>query len=165
MKHFKHIFIFIGVLFLANCGDGSELENNIRNFKALNDNISTGGLVNTAAIPALKTNGFDIIIDARTAAEGIFNEQKAVQDAGMSYFNIPLDGSNIPDESVNMLAKVLAEHKDKKILIHCASGNRVGGLWAAYQINQGTEFNNAMQQGKNIGMGGHLEQWLTSKHK
>ncbi len=31
---------------------------------------------------------------------------------------------------VRLLDKVLLEHKDKNVLVHCASGNRVGALFA-----------------------------------
>jgi uncharacterized protein (TIGR01244 family) len=40
---------------------------------------------------------------------------------------------------------LLAEHPDQPILIHCASGNRAGLLWAVHMINQGTDVEEAIQ--------------------
>lgn len=165
MKQLKHIFIIISILLLASCGEEGTLENSIRNFKTLNSTISTGGLIESGGIAALKDNGFDIIIDGRTPPEGTAEEQKQAEANGMAYFNLPIDGRSIPTAHLTALAKILADNKDKKILIHCASGNRIGGLWADYQISQGVDFSTAMQQGKTMGMGGTLENWLKNKHK
>lgn len=169
MKHIKYLYIFVAFFASITIGitsaNADALTNNIRNFKPLTNNISTGGNVSVKGFSALADNGFDIIIDARTPPEGTAAEQKQVEALGMQYFNLPIDGRTIPQDKVAALAKILSQNKDKKILIHCASGNRVGAFWAEYQISHGVTAKEALAQGRYIGMGRGLESWIRNKHK
>ncbi|PCI86324.1 MAG: hypothetical protein COB24_09990 [Hyphomicrobiales bacterium] len=165
MKQLKYFYIFIAVFAAINSANASDLTKSIRNFKPLVDNISTGGTISSEGFLALSDNEFDIIIDARTPPEGTAAEQKQVEALGMQYFNLPIDGRSIPQARVTALAKILAQNKGKKILLHCVSANRAGALWAEYQISQGTEVKAALAQGRKIGMGRGLENWIRDKHK
>ena len=165
MKHLRYFYIFMTIFASINSVNASDLTQNIRNFKPLVDNISTSGTIGPKGFLALSNNGFDIIIDARTPPEGTAAEQKQVEALGMKYFNLPIDGRSIPQAQVSALAKILAKNKGKKILLHCVSANRAGALWAEYQISQGTAPKAALAQGRKIGMGRSLENWLRNKHK
>lgn len=165
MKHLKYFYIFVALFATITSVNASDLTQNIRNFKPLVDNISTSGTIGPKGFLALSDNNFDIIIDARTPPEGTAAEQKQVEALGMQYFNLPIDGRSIPQARVTALAKILAQNKGKKILLHCVSANRAGGLWAEYQISQGTNPKAALAQGRKIGMGQGLENWIRTKHK
>jgi protein tyrosine phosphatase (PTP) superfamily phosphohydrolase (DUF442 family) len=54
----------------------------------------------------------------------------------MSYYNIPIQGSNIGEEQVNRLSEILAVADNRPVLIHCAVGGRVTSLWKRYQAKQ-----------------------------
>lgn len=164
MKQFKFFYLFVALFAAITTTNASDLTNNIRNFKPLVDNISTSGTISSNGFLALEKNGFDIIIDARTPPEGTAAEQKQVEALGMQYFNLPIDGRSIPQARVAALAKILAKNKGKKILLHCVSANRAGALWAEYQISQGVEPKAALNQGRKIGMGASLENWIKNKH-
>lgn len=169
MKHIKYLYLFVAFFATITIGItnvyAADLTNNIRNFKPLTNNISTGGSIGSKGFLTLADGGFDIIIDARTVAEGTATEQKQVEALGMQYFNLPIDGRSIPQAHVSALAKILTQNKGKKILLHCVSGNRAGALWAEYQINQGTNPKAALAQGRHIGMGRGIENWIRNKHK
>lgn len=165
MNQLKYFYIFIALFTAISSANSSDLTNNIRNFKPLMNNISTSGTIGSKGFLALSDDGFDIIIDARTPPEGTAAEQKQVEALGMQYFNLPIDGRSIPQARVTALAKILAQNKGKKILLHCVSANRAGGLWAEYQISHGTDVKAALAQGRKIGMGSGLENWIRNKHK
>lgn len=163
MRLFKYLTIII-TIFAANfTASAGELENNIRNFQPLVDNISTSGTIGAKGFLALKNNDFDIIIDARTPPEGTAAEQKQVEALGMTYYNLPI-GNSIPVAHISALDRILSQNKGKKILIHCVSANRAGGLWADYKISKGGNPQAALAQGRKIGMGGGLEAWVKNKH-
>lgn len=164
MKLLQPLFIILAILPFLGSVNAGELENNIRNFKPLVDNISTSGTISEQGYLALVSNNFDIIIDARTPPEGTAAEKKRVEALGMKYYNLPI-GNAIPIGHISALDKILKQNKGKKILIHCVSANRAGGLWADYQISKGADPMAAIKQGRAIGMGGRLEFWVRNKHK
>lgn len=163
MKLIKQIFIIFALLASASAAFAGDLENNIRNFQPLVGNISTSGTIGSNGYLALANHDFDIIIDARTPPEGTAAEQQQVQALGMKYYNLPI-GNAIPLSHISALDKILAENKGRKILIHCVSANRAGGLWADYQISKGTDPLAALAQGRKIGMSSRLEFWVKNKH-
>lgn len=164
MKILKSIFIIITFMAFSGAALASDLTTNIRNFKPLIGNISTGGTIGADGYLALANAEFEIIIDARTPPEGTAAEKNRVEALGMTYYNLPI-GNAIPIGHIGALDKILAQNEGKKILIHCVSGNRVGGLWADYQITKGADPKAALQQGRASGMGGRLEFWIKNKHK
>lgn len=165
MKHFKYFYLIMAFFALTTSAIANDLTNNIRNFQPLMNNISTSGTIGERGFKALSDANFAIIIDARTPPEGTAAEKKRVEALGMTYYNLPIDGRSIPTARVDALAKILAQNKGKKILLHCVSANRAGALWAEYQITQGVDGRTAISQGKKIGMGAGLENWVRTKHK
>lgn len=163
MKLQKYILIILTILATNITAFAGDLENNIRNFQPLVNNIATSGTIGSKGFLALKNSGYDIIIDARTPPEGTAAEQKQVEALGMTYYNLPI-GNAIPVSHISALDKILSQNKGKKILIHCVSANRAGGLWADYQITKGADPKTALAQGRKIGMSGRLEFWVKNKH-
>lgn len=99
--------------------------------------------------------GVKTVINLRTAAEMEkvgFDEAAAAKAAGMNYVNVPFQ--TIPTDGE--LAKIYAEldkSGEGKILLHCGSSNRVGGVWAAYRATQkGVAPEEAMNEGKAAGL-------------
>jgi protein tyrosine phosphatase (PTP) superfamily phosphohydrolase (DUF442 family) len=69
-------------------------------------------------------------------------------------------------ESIQRFAEIL-EKAEKPVLIHCRTGNHVGGLWFAYRAIQGNvSLAEAMEEGREIGMKSDLEDsiylWIIS---
>lgn len=164
MKYIRFLLAIVGLSLATQAGIANELTNNIRNFKLLSGNIFTSGSINKGGYQALANNQFEIIINVRMPEEGSDFEQKQVIAQGMSYYNLPIDGRSVPAAHIDILAKILSQNQDKKILIHCVSANRAGALWAEYQIKQGVSLDSALNQGRAIGMGGYLEEWIKNRH-
>ena len=80
------------------------------------------------------------------------DEAAEVQPAGMAYRQIPVDGAGgLGIEKARALQEIL-QQADGAVLVHCASGNRVGALLALAAADRGLPVENALQQGREAGM-------------
>jgi uncharacterized protein (TIGR01244 family) len=84
------------------------------------------------AIAALPAAGVRTVIDLRPDAETPDLDEKAVVErSGMVYRSLPIAGAaGLTRANVTAFDRMLTEAKEGKVLVHCASGNRVGALMA-----------------------------------
>ena len=127
----------------------------VKNYNRATSQIATGGLIGDGA-QALATHGFKTIIDLRTEAEGTHEEKVAVEAAGMRYVNIPVTGAGINDAQLAAFTKAI-EATQTPVLVHCASGNRAGALWATYRMSKGVAAEIALEEGRTAGMSAAME--------
>lgn len=93
--------------------------------------IVSAGRLTPADIGVLREAGIRHIIDLTPDAETPgFDEAAEVRAAGLGYSNLPLAGA--PDLTPeNVLAfDALLRDTERPVLVHCASGNRVGAMAA-----------------------------------
>lgn len=90
-----------------------------------------GGRPTLDQYKALSQSGYTTVIDLRAMSEeGVTEEHKLVQELGMQAVSIPIGGPNdITKESAGQLDQALA-NANGPVVLHCASGNRVGALLA-----------------------------------
>jgi protein tyrosine phosphatase (PTP) superfamily phosphohydrolase (DUF442 family) len=90
-----------------------------------------------------------------------FDEQKLVEELGMTYLHFPMGGkAGYTPQVVDTLALTLEEHTGKA-LIHCLSAGRVGYLWVAYLVNhRGMTIDDAIYLGRHIKFSSALEKLL-----
>jgi uncharacterized protein (TIGR01244 family) len=93
----------------------------------------------------------------RTEAEGTASEKKAVESMGMSYINIPVTGAGINNEQLAAFSNAI-EDVQTPILVHCASGNRVGAIWTTYRLRKGINSEIGFEEGRPAGMKPSLEE-------
>jgi uncharacterized protein (TIGR01244 family) len=99
--------------------------------------------------------GFVAVVDMRTAEEnrGI-DEEREASELGMAYVSIPVGGpDDVSFENAAELDRVLAE-LDGPVLLHCASGNRVGALFALRAKLNGASNEDALIIGRQAGLTG-----------
>jgi len=97
--------------------------------------------------------GFVAVIDLRGADEdrGI-DEVAAVEALGMRYVSLPVhDADDVTFENAAELDRLLGEF-DGPVLLHCASGNRVGALVALRASAAGASDDEALAAGKAAGL-------------
>ena len=102
---------------------------------------------------AAKAAGFVAVIDMRGAGEdrGI-DEESAAIEAGLTYVNLPVMGADdVTFDNARTLDELLASI-DGPVLMHCASGNRVGALMALRASLHGASDEDAMAAGKAAGL-------------
>ena len=90
------------------------------------------GLVNA------RDSGARLVINARTQSEMSFDERSIAQGLGMRYVSLGFTAATLDDVLVETFIFEVKNHKpeDGKVLVHCASGGRVAGLWAMYEIKE-----------------------------
>lgn len=93
--------------------------------------IVSAGRVAAGDIAALRAAGIRQVIDLTPDAETPgFDEASAVRGAGMAYSNLPLGGGTDLTRANVQAFDTLLRRADHPVLVHCASGNRVGAMAA-----------------------------------
>lgn len=122
--------------------------------------VLSGGQPTQEQIAAAGAAGYKTVINLRPATEPGFEwEPAAVKAAGMSYVSIPVAGTDgLTKENVQQLDAALEEASAKgPVLLHCASGNRIGAMLALRAAwLEGKDPASALAYGKASGLT-HLE--------
>lgn len=103
----------------------------------LADDLLIAGQPSEEGLQRLAELGYTTIISTRGAGEVDWDERAAVEGLGMAFVNIPMNNpvTEITDEQVAALAEALA-NADGPTVLHCGSGNRASGLWAAWLVER-----------------------------
>lgn len=141
---------------------GDKMGAEVANYNRLRPHLATGGSIDLAEIPSLKEKGFRTIIDLRTPEEGTEEERKAVEAAGMTYVNLPIAKGAPSDAQIARLGELIEDSNAAPLLLHCASGNRVGTAWAIYRVRKGIPLEIAIEEGRTTGMGASREAQVRS---
>lgn len=102
---------------------------------------------------ALAASGVRTVVNLRPEGELKGRDERAeVAAAGMRYVELPVSGpADITPENAKALSALLAQ-ADGPVLVHCASGNRVGGLLAVAMAQNGMTTAQALDFGRSAGM-------------
>jgi uncharacterized protein (TIGR01244 family) len=97
--------------------------------------------------------GVGTVINLRTPAEMQGRDARAeVAATGMRYLELPIDGAGaVTPDNARRLGELLREAQGP-VLLHCASGNRVGGLLALLKAAEGMPTDEALAFGRSAGM-------------
>lgn len=117
--------------------------------------IVTGGQPTAAQLAALKRAGCEVVLSIREPMEPQpYRTPDAVVAAGLEYVNIPVSHGPLSDETFGRVRRtVRALAGKKRVLFHCASGNRVGvTLLPFFILDQGMDEEEAVAQAMRIGM-------------
>ena len=119
------------------------------------EGLVTGGQPEATAWPVLAQRGVTTVINLRPKAEMAGRDEAAeVAAAGMRYAEIPVAGAaGITLENARAL-RALLEGANGPVLVHCASGNRVGALIALGAADAGVDTEQAIAQGLAAGLTG-----------
>jgi uncharacterized protein (TIGR01244 family) len=124
---------------------------------AMDARLHSSGQPSIEALTKLGSTGVRTVIDLRPDAETPDLDEKAVvEKAGVVYRSLPIAGkASLTRENVVAFDKLLAEAKQGEVLVHCASGNRVGAMMALRaRWLQGKSPDEALAIGKAAGMTG-----------
>lgn len=96
--------------------------------------LVTGGQPSPEHLAALKQAGCELVLDCRDPMEPRpLREPEAAAQAGLAYVVIPVGHTRGEDTTLQQIRDVLqANVGHKKMLFHCASGNRVGASLIPY---------------------------------
>jgi uncharacterized protein (TIGR01244 family) len=93
--------------------------------------IVTSGAVTAGDVAAIRAAGIRAVVDLRTEDETPdFDEAAVVTSAGMEYVSLPIHGADgLSRDNVAAFDAALRD-APRPVLVHCASGNRVGAMAA-----------------------------------
>lgn len=133
----------------------AKAELSLPNQKQPFEGVVTGGQPDDADYQAAADQGFKTVVSLRAMGEGGEAEGRAkAAGLGMKVVHIPMQGAaGLTEENAKALAEVLADASKKPLIVHCASGNRVGALFAlkAFHVD-GKSKDEALVIGKAAGL-------------
>lgn len=124
----------------------------IPNYRRIQPGLAAAGQPSPEAIARLKEMGFKTVINLRTEKEGGKAEEQSVAAAGLRYVWVPVSADTLSAADVDVVAKVLDDPAAGPTLLHCASANRVGAVWAILQVRRGKSLEEAEAEGRAIGL-------------
>ena len=113
----------------------------------------SAGQPDSAVLSTFAEAGYVAVVDLRTDKEDRgFDEPATVMGLGMSYVSMPINSEvDINFEKAAELDQIISGFNGP-VLVHCASGNRVGALFALNNKAQGSSDEEAIAAGKTAGM-------------
>jgi uncharacterized protein (TIGR01244 family) len=113
--------------------------------------VAVGGAPTPQGLDLLKAAGVRTIVDIRAATEAPDAPSLAV-GRGFRYFRIPVTPSTLSAADVEAIQETLDEKEAGLVYMHCASGNRTGGVWALLRARAGASAEEAMKEGERVGL-------------
>jgi len=95
------------------------------------------GQPDQTALSEARDHGVVAVINVRGPDELDWDEEAAVNELGMRYYNIPIvsGDTGLNSDAVAEITRLVGQYKGEKILLHCASGNRASA-WLAVHLVQ-----------------------------
>ena len=127
----------------------------IRNARAPFPDLLTGGQVSEEELAWAARNGYRTVINLRPPGEKdeLADEAGLVDQLGMRYVTIPVAGADgVTEENAKRLADALSTADALPAIVHCASGNRVGALFALQAHAEGAAAEEALDVGLSAGL-------------
>lgn len=118
-------------------------------------NLLTGGQPSRGCLEAAAKAGYHTVVNLRPQGEfDDSDEAAAVRELGMDYVCIPVAGpQDLNADAAEALDAVLATAGGRPVLVHCASGNRVGALFALHaRLKKGVGVEEALARGRATGL-------------
>lgn len=117
-------------------------------------NVCCAGQPSREQLEAARERGVKTVVNLCAPYEGSFDERKAVEALGMAYVSIPVAGAvDLTQVNAAQLARVLNDPDRQPVLVHCASSNRVGALFAlkAFHVDR-SGIEEALEFGRAAGL-------------
>jgi uncharacterized protein (TIGR01244 family) len=126
----------------------------IPNYRLMRPDLAAAGQPSDAALQRLGEMGFRTVINIRTAEEwaDVEEEGELLRSLGLNYVWVPVTAASLTLDDVREIEAVIDDPAAGPILLHCASSNRVGGVWAAIQALKGKPLEEAVEEGRAAGL-------------
>ena len=118
------------------------------------EGVTGHGQPDLRTLDEIRAAGYGVVVDLRLPDEdrGLADEQGAVEERGMSYVSLPIDGgADVTYENASRLNEILAQ-SEGPVFVHCGSGNRAGALLALRAKLNGADNETAVEAGKQTGL-------------
>ena len=134
----KNFIILLGLGLLIQPLTGlavsqDDFEGQLPNAVLLEEGLVGGGVPTEQALELAAEKGYKTVIDVRTPEEGTAAEKALAEKHGLHYVNIPTSTETMSRAQADQLNTVLSSVDAKPAILHCMTGNRAAGVWAAYR--------------------------------
>lgn len=148
------------LLLIAACSEPPRLDNEILaeaqilNLREPEQNIMSSGQPTEDQFRILAEAGIRHVINLRPLEEQEFDEASLVRSLDMEYHSIPVAGGpDVTRENAEALYQLLESIAGEPVVIHCATGNRVGALVALSAAeHDGMDVDGALAEGERWGL-------------
>jgi protein tyrosine phosphatase (PTP) superfamily phosphohydrolase (DUF442 family) len=160
LKNSTKLLIALMMLVVAACEQTYEIDQNIveeaqvLNLKVPEQQILASGQPTEEQFQLLADAGVRHVINLRPMAEQEWDEGTFIASLDMEYHSIPVAGSaGVTRENAQSLYDLLATLEGEPVIVHCASGNRVGALVAISAVeSEGLGLESAIVEGQRWGL-------------
>ena len=121
-------------------------------YRLLRPGLAGAGQPVPQVLAKLEDMGFRTVVNLRTEKEGAAQERAVVEAQGLRYVWVPVTADSFSLADVDAVQKALDEPSSGPVLLHCASSNRVGAVWAVIQSRQGKTLDEALAAGRAAGL-------------
>jgi uncharacterized protein (TIGR01244 family) len=128
----KHSIVLFIALISFTFASAQQLDP-IPNLQQPRYNVFTSGQPSFEGFRVIADTGALTVINVLPTQDCITNEEGMVRANKMKYYHFPFETSGFQKETFEEFAALL-EKVDKPVLIHCSTGNHVGGLWFGYRV-------------------------------
>ena len=144
------------------------------NVQPIDDRVAVSGQLMPADMKEVAAAGYKAVVNNRPDGEAMFGQprtaelQKAAEQAGLVFLDLPFSGPNASPDQVRALRRLLA-HQDGKVLAFCKSGMRSALLWGAASLAEGRNLHDvldaARRAGQNLDQAGALMSALADRSR
>lgn len=143
-------------LALGAASAGEPIVPDLMNRTQPDENLVIGGQPTPADLAQASAAGIEVIVNLRGPGEANdFDQAELIEALGMSYVRLPISNADdLSRENVAAFGEILENLGDRPALMHCASGNRVGALFALHAgMFEGKDTEAAIEYGRERGLG------------
>ena len=158
-NYLAFICMFLGCMFLAGFSDEQ-----IPNLTQPRPDVFTSGQPTETGFQEIAAMGIKTVINVLPEAQCLKGEANTVRSNHMVYKSFPFETATLTRDMVDDFGYVMMT-AEQPVLIHCSTGNHVGGLWLAYRVVvDHAPLSVALREARRIGIKPGMEQsvlrWL-----
>ena len=163
----KHKFSIVILLTAFSAFVSAGIDEPIPNLQQPKYMIFTAGQPTSVGFDQIAAMGVKTVINVLPERECLEGEDIVVASNHMEYQQLPFDPAGLSMETLGKFAELLSR-AEKPVLIHCSTGNHVGGLWFAYRVlMNNASLPQALKEARKIGMKPAMEdmvfRWITEQ--
>ncbi len=129
------------------------------------EGVIFGGQPTADQLRALSKVGGEVINLRMPEEDAGFAEPALAVELGLEYRSLPVNGEALSDPATFERFFDLLESAKRPVLVHCASGNRVGALYYAFLVERrGVERSQALTQARQYGLRSEALQQAVERH-
>ena len=144
----------LALVLAAPVAGAEQKDHGLRGAKHPEPGVLFGGQPTEDQLKAMAADGLSFVLDLRAEGESRgFDEPAALRSLDVPYLNVPVDGDRLAlPETFERFIEAM-DKVDGPVLVHCASGNRVGALYYAYLVaGKGVDREEARTRAKDNGL-------------